>query len=287
MEETFTGMAFLLPALIILVVAVIGPMIYTLYYSFLEYNMLQPKNKTFIGLLNYFNVFQDDVALKALKNTFFFVFCVVPLQTGLGFAFALLVNRTTREMSFFKIAFFSPSIMSLAVISGLWLMILNPTSGLLNSFIGVFGIPPQPYLTSSVQAMPSIVMLSAWHGCGAQMLILLAALKNIPLDQYEAARVDGASKMQQFLYITLPNLRHAFYFIFITITIQAFKLIVQPMIMTNGGPLNSTKTILFYIFENGFRFRNVGYASAVSVLFIIMVVIISLIQQRFSKSLND
>ncbi|MGL5722253.1 MAG: carbohydrate ABC transporter permease [Brevinema sp.] len=278
---------FLGPALLVLTLAVLGPLLYTVYYSFLDYNIMQPNNKFFVGLGNFHAVFQDELAIKALYNTFYFVVAVVPLQTGLGFLFALLVNKAWKEMAFYKVAFFSPTIMSLAVVSILWLTILNPNNGLANQLLQFFGIPPQPFLTSPSQAMSSIVALSAWQGCGSQMLIFLAGLKSIPSQQYEAATIDGAGKFQQFIFITLPNLRHTFYFILITITIQAFKLIIQPMIMTNGGPLDSTKTVLFYIFETGFRFRNIGYASAISVLFIILIVFISLIQQRLSRSLND
>lgn len=286
-KEIIAAFAFLLPGLIVLLITVVGPLLYTLYYSFLDYNMLRPKLKTFVGISNYINAFNDELVFKSIINTFYFVIFVVPLQTLLGFAFALLVNRIYKETIFFKVAFFSPTIMSLAVISALWMIILNPSNGLLNSMLGKIGIESQQFLFSTKQAMPSIICISAWQGCGTQMLILLAGLKNIPPQLYEASSIDGASKLQQFFYITIPNLKNTFYFIFITITIQAFKLIVQPMIMTNGGPLNSTKTILFYIFENGFRFRNVGYASAISVMFIIMVVIISMIQQKLSKKLND
>lgn len=286
-KEMLAAIAFLAPGLIVILITVVGPLLYTFYYSFLDYNMLRPNAKSFIGLENYVNAFKDELVSKSILNTFYFVIFVVPLQTLLGFIFALLINRSFKETIFFKVAFFSPTIMSLAVISALWMIILNPSNGLLNSMLGKIGIAPQQFLFSTKQAMPSIILISAWQGCGTQMLILLAGLKNIPPQLYEASSIDGASKWQQFLYITIPNLRNTFYFIFITITIQAFKLIVQPMIMTNGGPLDSTKTILFYIFENGFRFRNVGYASAISVLFIIMVVIISIIQQRVSKNLND
>ncbi|MGL5956459.1 MAG: carbohydrate ABC transporter permease [Brevinema sp.] len=277
---------FILPALTIVFITGIIPLLFTLGYSFLDYYMLQPQNKEFIGLQNYVNVFKDEIAMQSLKNTFYFVFFVVPLQTSMGLILALLVNKSWKEMVFYKAAFFSPTIMSLAVISVLWITILNPTQGIANRMLAVLGIGIQPFLSSPQQALNSIIGVSAWHGCGSQMLIFLAGLQNIPTQQYEAAAIDGANKWQQFFHITIPNLRHTFYFVFITITIQAFKLIVQPMIMTNGGPLNSTKTALFYIFETGFRFRNVGYASAMGILFMLLIVVVSIIQQRYSASMN-
>jgi fructooligosaccharide transport system permease protein len=160
---------------------------------------------------------------------------------------------------------------------------LNPTSGLINEILKRFGGKPQPFLTSEKQAMNSIVFISAFSSCGYQMLIFLAGLKNIDQSMYEAARIDGANAWRQLISITIPSLKAIMNYQVITIIIQAFKLIVQPMVMTGGGPNYSTITILQYIYEEGFRHRYIGYAMSITVLFTIFLVVVSLCIRRIMK----
>ena len=165
---------------------------------------------------------------------------------------------------FFKVAFFAPVVMSLVVISILWLYLLNPNNGLLNALLNKIGISSQPFLTSPKQAMYAIVFVSAWQGAGYQMLLFLGGMQNIPQDIYEAAELDGFSKWAQFRYITMPLLKPTALFVLLTTLISAFKLIVQPMVMTQGGPLNSTITMVYYIYQQGFTDRLVGYSSSIA-----------------------
>ena len=282
-SEKFSAGVFLLPAMVLIFIFIIAPVVMAFSYSFTDYHLLKPHLKEFIGIKNYIDILNDQLIYQTLKNTLIFVILVVPLQLSMALGIALLLNKKIRGGAYFKIAFFSPSVLSLVVISILWTILLNPTSGLVNEVFEMLNIPKQPFLISTTQAMPTITFISAWACCGYQMLIFLAGLKNIPGELYEAAKIDGASKWQQFLHITLPGLRPITIFLVITTTISAFKLIVQPMVMTGGGPDNATMTILQYIYEYGFRHRNTGYASAMTVVFTIFLIILSLAFKRLLK----
>jgi fructooligosaccharide transport system permease protein len=283
LEETILGYAFMSPAMILIIIFALLPIIYSVSYGFTDYYLLKPHDINFIGLENFKYLLKDDLVPVAIKNTLQFVFLVIPLQIGTALGLALLVNKKIKFNAFYRIAFFSPVVMSLVVISILWATLLNPESGLINTLLNTIGLPSQPFLTSTSQAMNTIVVISAWQGAGYQMMILLAGLKNIPGELYEASDLDGANKFQQFKYITLPSLKSTFVFVMITTVIGAFKLIIQPMVMTSGGPMNSTLTIVYYIYQTGYRYRNVGYASSIALIFSIIIFIITMIQRRLLK----
>jgi fructooligosaccharide transport system permease protein len=281
--ETLIAYAFLAPALIFILTFVLGPILASFSYAFTDYYLLRPNDIQFIGLENFKYLIEDKLMWKAFFNTFQFIIMVIPLQVGTALILALLVNRKIKFNLFFKVSFFAPVVMSLVVISILWMTLLNPESGLINAALTTLGLSKQPFLTSTTQVMPTIVAVSAWQGAGYQMMIFLAGLKNIPAEYYEAASLDGANGWQKFLYITLPSLKNVTVFIMITTLIAAFKLIVQPMVMTSGGPKNSSLTIVYYIYQTGVRYRNVGYASAITLVFAIIVAILILLQRRLIK----
>lgn len=281
--ETLIAYAFLAPALIFILIFVLGPILASFSYAFTDYYLLRPNDIHFIGLENFKYLMEDKLMWKAFFNTFQFIIMVIPLQVGTALILALLVNRKIKFNLFFKVSFFAPVVMSLVVISILWMTLLNPESGLINAALTTLGLSKQPFLTSTTQVMPTIVAVSAWQGAGYQMMIFLAGLKNIPAEYYEAASLDGANGWQKFLYITLPSLKNVTVFIMITTLIAAFKLIVQPMVMTSGGPKNSSLTIVYYIYQTGVRYRNVGYASAITLVFTLIVGIFVLLQRRLLK----
>lgn len=285
--ESATGLAFVAPALILLLVFLVIPFILTIYYGFTDYNLLKPDEKTFIGFANFAKLMHDKVFLKSIMNTFVFVILVVPIQVCVALGLALLINKKMRGISIFRLAFFAPTVLSLVVVSILWSYIYNPNNGLLNAMLEMIGINAQPFLTSPNQAMLCIVILSAWQGCGFQMMIFLAGLQDIPVYLYEAADVDGANKFQKFRNITLPGLKNISVFVSLSIVISAFQLIVQPMMMTQGGPQNSTITIVYMIYQTGYKFRNVGYGSAMACVFTLMVLVITLIQQKIVSKSNE
>ncbi|MGQ9411794.1 carbohydrate ABC transporter permease [Streptococcus pluranimalium] len=281
-KESIMGYLFLSPAMIILGLFLFLPTLLSIYYAFTNYYLLTPDATTFIGLANFKKLFSDPLFMTSLKNIGQFVIFIIPLQLGLALSLALLVNNKRKSTIFFKIAFFAPVVMSLVVVSVLWLVLLNPSSGLINSMLGIIGIDPQPFLTSPKQAMYVIIVVSAWQGAGYQMLIFLAGLQNIPSSLYEAASIDGASKWKQFLNITLPMLKPTSILILTTTLIDAFKLVIQPMVMTQGGPLNSTLTPVYYIYRTGFTDRSVGYASSITVVFGAIIIIFTLLQRKIT-----
>lgn len=286
-KESATGIIFVAPALILLFVFLIIPFVLSLSYSFMDYNILKPDKKTFVGVANFIKLFHDKVFIKSIINTFVFEISVVPLQVCSALGLALLINRKMKGISVFRLAFFAPTVLSLVVVSILWSYIYNPNNGLLNAMLGMLGISAQPFLTSTKQAMACIVIMSAWQGCGFQMMIFLAGLQDIPDYLYEAAKVDGANKYQQFKNITLPGLKNITVFITLSIVISAFQLIVQPMMLTQGGPQNSTSTIVYQIYQTGYKFRNVGYGSAMAVVFTVLVLLIIMIQRSLIAKSNE
>lgn len=256
------------------------------YYAFTDYYMLTPDARQWVGLANFMKLVQDPTFIKSIFNTAKFVIWIIPVQLGLALGMALIVNKPRKGNMFYKVAFFAPVVMSLAVISILWLYLLNPNNGLLNAMLNKIGLASQPFLTSPKQAMYAIIMVSAWQGAGYQMLLFLGGLQNIPRDVYEAAELDGFTKFQQFRYITMPLLKPTALFILLTTLISAFKLIVQPMVMTQGGPMNSTMTMVYYIYQKGFTDRMVGYSSSIALVFTTFIGLITLIQRRVLKEDN-
>lgn len=285
-KESLAAYGFLAPALLLLGLFLVIPALLAIYYAFTDYYLLTPDKRQFVGLANFIEIFKDTIFLQSLKNIVVFVLCVIPVQVGAALGLALLINKQRRGNIFFKVAFFAPVVLSLVVISVLWLYLLNPTEGLINSLLVNIGFDAQPFLSSPKQAMYTIVFVSAWQGAGYQMLIFLAGLQNIPGTVYEAAKIDGVSKWQNFIYITMPLLKPTSILIMITTLIGAFKLIIQPMVMTQGGPMNSTITPVYYIYQTGFSDRLIGYSSAMTVLFGIVIAIVTLIQSKVTKEEN-
>ncbi len=201
---------------------------------------------------------------------------------------AMLVSSKFRGVAIFRTMYFSPQLTSMVVISILWTVLYNsnPNTGLINSLLVSLGLEPINFLTNSKTAMNAIIFMSGWQGAGYQMMIFLAGLQGIPRDQYEAASVDGATRVQQFLYITLPGLKGTIKYVVMITMIQAMKLFTQPYVMTQGGPKNSTKTLVYYIYTQGFQQGNFGYACSVAAVFFVIVVIMSLSMKKLIADTN-
>lgn len=283
LKDNLIGYGFLSPAIILLTIFLLVPVGMVFYYAFTDYYLLTPDLRQFIGLANFKKLFDDPIFLKSIWNTTKFVIWIIPVQLGAALGLALIINKKRKGNIFFKVAFFAPVVMSLVVISILWLYLLNPNEGLINTILLKMGISAQPFLTSPKQAMYTIVFVSAWQGAGYQMLLFLGGMQNIPQDVYEAADIDGFSKFQQFRYITMPLLKPTTIFVVLTTLISAFKLIVQPMVMTQGGPMNSTMTLVYYIYQTGFTDRMVGYSSSIALIFTTMIGLITLAQRKLVK----
>lgn len=280
------GYFFVLPGAFLLFSFLILSALLSAGFSFTNFNLLRPEDARFVAFDNYVRLFSDPSFLKALKNTLYFTVIVVPYQVTLAFALALLVKANIRGIGIFRSAYFSPLMTSISVVAILWTFIYNPnpTQGLLNAILTRFGLPACDFLRSADTAMNSIIFMSGWHGAGYQMMILLAGLQAIPGDLYEAASIDGANGIKKFFYITIPGVKNVLIFVLINTTISAMKLFTQPYVMTSGGPKESTMTLTYFIYQQGFQFRNMGYASAVSVIFFIIVVGLSMGIKKVTKA---
>ena len=251
------GMAFFGPALVLLTLFLFLPMVLTLGFSFTDYFALNPELTHFVGLENYLNIFRDELFVQSFFNTVKFVIIIVPLQCGGALLLALAINHAAHCKKYFKVAFFVPVVMSLAVVSTLWMQIYSP-EGILNTLLGQLGIDAQPFIHSAKQSLPSIAL-------------------------YEAAEMDHATGWQKFKDITLPELKPLCVFVFITVTIGAFRMLVQPMVMTGGGPDHSTYTIVYDIYETGTVNWEMGLASTMAIVFTIFVVVLTIIQNVLTR----
>ena len=285
-KSTATAYIMLLPAVVLAFLFIMLPILYSLGYAFTDYYLLKPNDIEFVFLDNFAMLFKEISAkgmlYNAIKNTFTFVIGVVPLQIGLALVLALFVNRPCFGSKIFKVCFFAPVVISLSVTAFLWEQILAPgEGGLLNSVIGMFGMPPHDWLRDPNTAMPCIILLSAWQGCGYQMLIFLSGLSNIRKDLYEAASLDGANWWHQFWNVTWVGLRSTFVYILITVFIGACRILTQPMLMT--GYMSHTVTLSYYMYNSGYTERLVGESSAVALLMTIFIGGVTLIQRRMFR----
>ena len=286
-RASLTAYLMLLPAVIMAFLFILLPILYSLGYSFTKFNLMRPSTMNdFAGIANFKRAFEEirdhGMLYHAIINTLKFVIGVVPLQIGLALGLAVFVNRKKPGVRIFKVCFFAPVVISLSVTSYLWLSILSPAeTGLLNSFLGIFGVAPHDWLRDPKTAMLWIVILSAWQGCGYQMLIFLSGLTNIRSDLYEASSLDGAGAWQKFLHVTCPGLRSTFVFILVTVFIGACRVMVQPMLMT--GYQEHTVTLSYFMYYIGYRDYSVGYSSAIALMMTVVIGTITYIQRRALK----
>lgn len=271
---------FIAPAMLLLLLFLIIPAFMALGFSFTDFYVLAPDKMEIVGINNYMTLVSDKLFWKCLKNTFYFTVIIVPVEAVIALGLAVLVNKKSFGRTFFRTAYFAPVISSLTVVSILWVCLYNPSDGLFNAILNTLGLPSQRFLRSADQAMNSILLMSVWQGVGYQMIIFIAGLNGISQELYEAAAIDGANSTKKFFYITLPGLRNVISFIVVYVTIQAFKVFTQPYIMTFGGPQNSTRTLVYYIYQQGFQYKKAGYASAMAVVFFLIVVFASMALKR-------
>jgi len=278
--ENVEAWAFLLPAAAVLAVFHFFPILYAFYVSLLKWNMIDPV-RPFVGIGNYAALLTDEKFLTALSNTTYFAVVSVLLTIPLALGFAVLLNRKLSGMSWYRTAFFVPHVTSLAAAAMVWHWLYQPDQfGLLNYLIDRVGLPPQRWLLDPAQAMPAIIAVSIWGSIGRDIVIFLAGLQNISPDYYEAAQIDGANGVQSFRYITLPLLSPTTYFVLIVSMIGAFKVFALPLFLTGGGPLDRTLTIVYSIYQQGFQFFRMGYASAQAYALFAVIFVITMLQRR-------
>ncbi len=285
-QDAIAGWLFVAPALFFFTIFVVFPILFGLYLSFFKINVTTIDNRTFVGLDNFPKVIENEDFQIALGNTARFSFFVVILQTILSLLLAVAVNQKIRGKTFFRTAFFFPSISSSVVISIIFLWVFNKF-GLLNYFLSVFGIDGPVWVDDPKTALNSIMGLNIWTTAGTFMVIYLAALQDIPAQLYEAASVDGANGIQKFFRITVPLLASTTFFVVTLGIIGTFQVFDQAFVISagSGGPEKSTLTIVFYIYQQAFRERNgMGVAAAGAIVLFVIIFSLTLIQRRFFKT---
>ena len=240
---------------------------------------ISPEKRTYI-------LATDVVFLKAVTNTLFFVLMVAPIQAALGLSLALLINQRIAGINIFRTIYFMPVVISIVVVAMLWRFIYDGSNGILNSILqaATFGlVEPVDWLGNTATALPAIMAMSIWQGVGFHMIIWLSGLQTIPQSLYEVARIEGASKGQTFRFVTWPGLKNTAILVMIIITMQSFTLFPQIAVMTNGGPLDSTQSIVFQMVERGYGKQDIAGGSAISVFLFALVLSISLLQRWLTK----
>ncbi len=277
---------FVAPALTVIGVFFVLPVLAALIVSFTDfdiYALADLRNLRFIGLRNYVRLLETPLFWHALGNTLYFVVVGVPLSIGASLGAALLLNSPlVRAQSFFRTALFTPVVTTLVAVAVIWRYLLSTRYGLINYALGRLGIAPVDWLGDPHWAMPAIILFAVWKSFGYNMVILLAGLQNIPQELYEAARIDGASRVQQFRYITLPSLAPILLMVSILTIAGHFQLFAEPYVMTQGGPLQSTVSVLYFMYEEGFKWWNLGSASAVAFVLFLFIFAVTTVQLRLA-----
>ncbi len=261
---------YLMPVIIILVVFHVFPIFMSLGVSFFEWDLIGDAN--YVGIGNYTRLFDDPMFWKSIWNTIYYAALSIPLTILLSMGIAILLNNPIKGLGFYRTAYFIPVVTSINAVAIVWNFIYHPDFGLLNKILGIFGISPIAWLQDPNWAMPAIILMSVWKGLGNNIIIFLTGLQNIPKHLYEAARIDGANRWQQFIHITWPLLSPTTFFIFTMSVIGSFQVFSQVYMMTpRGGPLKSTMVVVYYLYRKAFDQFEFGYALAMAfVLFLII-----------------
>ena len=285
LREQISGWGMIAPAAVLLLLFVFLPAILGFGLAFTNARLISPRPVEFVGTDNFARLFADPTFWRALLNVTYFAVVVVPVQSALALAMALLINKKFRGVNFFRTVYFLPVVTSMVVVSLLWLFMYRK-DGLINELLSTFSfglIQGADWLNDPATAMPAIIALSIWQAAGFHMVIWLAGLQSISGELYEAAQLDGASPWHQFRYVTWPGLKHTRSLVLVTITIQALGLFDQVSVMTQGGPLDSTTTIIYEAVRSGFKQQETSYASAISLVFFVLVLLISAVQRYLTR----
>jgi multiple sugar transport system permease protein len=286
-DQTASALLMALPALAGLLLFILLPFATALLLAFTDLRLGSPLPMQFVGLDQFAQLFDDPDFNRALLNNLLFAAVVVPLQTALALALALLLNQGLAGTVALRTLFFMPVVFPMSLVAVIWSLIYAPgPNGMMNAFLTQvsFGSwEARDFLRDPQLALPSIMLLSIWQGAGFQMVVLLAGLQGISQTLYEAAALDGAGRWHQFIHITLPQLRNPLIFVMLVTTILAFRLFDQVQIMTRGGPGNATTTVIYETVEAAFTRQQVALASAMTVVFFLLVLLVTWLQRRFSE----
>ena len=270
------------PYLLHLLLFVGFPVIFSVVLTFHHWNIIAPME--FAGLANYYHLLHDRLFWKALANTFSFLLIHIPLQVVVALALAYFLNQRLVLRGFFRAVFFLPVVISGVVVTMLWQQLFGLETGLLNQLLVALGAARVEWLSDPSIAMRSIAVMATWKNVGLYVVLFLVGLQTVPQSQYEAASIDGASEWQQFWHITLPAINPTLFMVVVLSTIGGFSLFIEPYIMTDGGPLNSTLSAMLYIYRQAFEYYHMGYSATLGLFFALLIVTIVVIQKRYIEN---
>ncbi len=286
-EGTNAAWLFLAPALVLIGVFFFLPVAAALLLSLTDfdiYAVASSENTRFVGLDNYVQLLKTPLFWSSLRNTFYFALVGGPLTIAVSLGAALLLNaKLVRWRSVFRTIYFTPFVTTLVAVAIVWRYLYHTRYGLLNYALGALGIEPIDWLGDPHWAMPAIILMAVWKNFGYNMLIFIAGLQSIPDELYDAANVDGAGPVRQFMNITLPMLGPTLLFVGVITMIGYFQLFAEPYVMTQGGPLRSTTSVVLYMYEEGFRWWRMGYAAAIAFVLFVVILIATLVQFRIQR----
>ena len=281
-DQVRTAYLFIGFPLILFMVFTFIPILFAFGISFYDWNLLIP-DKPFVGLANYIELFQDEVFLIAIKNTVIYTIGVVPIQTFLALFLAFIMNQKLKGRAFFRLAFYVPAITS-SVVTSIIFMWIYSRPGLLNYLLSLVGVEGTDWLTNTRTALFAIMALNIWTTSGYFMISFLAGLQSIPKSLYEAAEIDGANQWQQFWKVTVPMVRPVTYFVVVLGLIGCFQVFDQIYVMSGGGPVNSTTTMSYFVYNNSFKFFRLGYGAAAAIILAIIIFAATWLQKKYFPS---
>lgn len=283
LSQWLEALPFLFPTIIGLLVFVLGPIVASLVLSFTKWDLFNPAE--WVGLENFQTMFFDQPLFwKVMRNTFYYTVLYVPAAVVLSLLLAVVMNQELRGITIYRSVYFLPVVTSTVAVALVWSWLYNPHYGPINYVLDLVGIDGPAWLSASKWAMPSLVIMSVWKGLGYNMVIYLAGLRGIPDVFYEAAAIDGATRWQQFLRITLPLISPTTFFVLVMSIIGSFQVFEQTYILTQGGPAYATLTMSYYIYQHAFQWFHMGFGSALSYVLCVVILIFTLIQFRAQRT---
>ncbi len=283
-RQARAGLLLALPSVVLILVFFFGPVLYGLWLSLTDFDLYaiaDPSSARFVGLGNYAHALSDADFWNSLRITIVYAFVGAPLSVAVSLAAALLVDaKATRWKPLFRAVYFAPVVTTLVAVAIVWRYLYQPQYGLVNALLAKFNVPRVDWLGDPHWALPAILVLAVWKNFGYNLLIFVAGLQNVPRELHEAAELDGASGWQRLWNVTLPQLAPVFLFVSVTTVINYFQLFAEPYVMTQGGPLKSTNSLVLLMYEQGFRWWRMGYAAALAFLLFAVILVATVVQMR-------
>lgn len=276
------GYLFVLPYVIYFLAFVAYPLVFSIILMFHRWNIVTPME--WIGLKNFVRMVHDPLFFKSVGNTLIFLVIHIPLQIIVALGFAVLLNSKMKFRNVYRAVYFMPVVVSGVVVTILWQQLYSYDYGVLNSIFTSLGLPRVPWLVNASFAMPSIAIMATWKNVGIYIVLFLVGLQNIPGELYEAANLDGATRVKQFLHVTLPILNPTIVAIVVLSTIGGFSLFIEPYVLTGGGPMQSTLSTMLYIYNQAFYFDHMGYAATLGIVFAMIIMVVVLVQRKVIES---